>query len=103
MGATGRSKEASQVRQCDADDAAASTVRARHVGYTAETGRMAWQKATGYGGRSLVETAIYRYKHIIDSKLCSRLSGDQQGEVAIAIQILSCMIGIARPSSFCWV
>ena len=30
----------------------------------AEKGRMAWQKATGYGRRSSVETAIGRYKHI---------------------------------------
>ena len=26
---------------------------------------MAWQKATGYGGRSFIETAIGRYKSII--------------------------------------
>jgi hypothetical protein len=30
----------------------------------AEKGRMGWQKATGYGRRSLVETAIGRYKHL---------------------------------------
>jgi hypothetical protein len=33
---------------------------------------MAWQKATGYGRRSLVETAIGRYKHIIGSTLRGR-------------------------------
>ena len=60
---------------------------------------MAWQKATGYDRRSLVETAIGRYKHIIGPKLRARLSSSQQGEVAIAIQILNRMIRIAGPIS----
>jgi hypothetical protein len=30
---------------------------------------MAWQKATGYGRRSLAETAVGRYKAIIGPKL----------------------------------
>ncbi len=37
-----------------------NTTRDRHVQLLAEKGRMAWQKATGYGRRSLVETAIGR-------------------------------------------
>ena len=74
-------------------------VRDRHVQLIAEKGRMAWQKATGYGRRSLVETAIGRYKHIIGSKLRARLPNSQQGEVAIAIQILNRMIRIAKPLS----
>ena len=52
-----------------------------------------------YGRRSLIEAAIGRYKHIIGSKLCARLSNDQQGEVAIAIQILNRMIRSAKPIS----
>ena len=60
---------------------------------------MAWQKATGHGRRSLVETAIGRYKQIIGAKLRARSFGGQQGEVAIAIQILNRMIRIARPIS----
>src|SRR5580692_1763881 len=42
-----------------------NTTRDRHVQLIAEKDRMAWQKATGYGRRSLVETAIGRYKHTI--------------------------------------
>ena len=60
---------------------------------------MAWQKATGYGRRSLVQTAIGRYKHIIAPKLRARSSNGQQGEVAIAIQVLNRMIRIAKPIS----
>jgi len=83
----------------NADDAGTSTVRDRHVQLIAEKGRMAWQKATAYGRRNLGETTISRYKHVIVPKLRARLSSGQQGEVAIAIQILNRRIRIARPIS----
>ena len=60
---------------------------------------MGWQKATGYGRRSLVETAIGRYKHLIGSKLRARSSAAQQGEVAIAVETLNRMIRVAKPLS----
>ena len=75
------------------------TVRDRHVQFIAENGRMAWQKATGYGRRSLVETTIGRTKHIIGPKLRARSSDGQQGETAIAVQILSRMTRIAKAVS----
>ena len=78
-------------------DTGTPAVRDRHVRYIAQNGRMAWQKATGYGRRSLVETAIGRYKHIIGPKLRARSSHAQQGEVAISIQVLNRMTRIARP------
>ncbi len=71
------------------NDAGTRAVRDRHVQHIAEKGRMAWQKATGYGRRSLVETTIGRYKHIIGPKLRARSSGCQQGDVAIAVQVSS--------------
>src|SRR5215469_8136823 len=43
--------------------------RNRHIQLIADKGRMGWQRETGYGRRSLVETAIGRYKHLIGSKL----------------------------------
>ena len=60
---------------------------------------MAWQKAIGYGRRNRVETAIGRYKHIIGSKLWAQSFNSQQGEVAIAVQVLNRMIRIAKPIS----
>ena len=48
-----------------------------------------------------METAIGRYKHIIGQKLRARSSDGQQGEVAIAVQILNRMIRIAKPISIC--
>jgi hypothetical protein len=45
----------------------------RHIRLIAEKGRMAWQKATGYGRRSLAEIAVGRYKAIIGPKLRARI------------------------------
>ena len=33
-----------------------------HLAAIAEHGRIAWQRSSGYSRRSLVETAMYRYK-----------------------------------------
>ena len=49
----------SSVITTEVDD---QTIRDRHVQFIAEKGRITWQKATGYGRRSLFETAIGRYK-----------------------------------------
>ncbi len=62
---------------------------------------MAWQKNTGYGRRSIVETAIGRYKHSIGPKLKARSTDGQQGEVAIAVNTLNLMNRTARPVSVC--
>jgi hypothetical protein len=48
-------------------EAKSQTIRDRHVQGIAKKGRVASQKATGYGRRSLAETAIGRYKHFIGS------------------------------------
>ena len=36
--------------------------RDRHIETIAQRGRLGWQRATGYGRRSLGETAMFRYK-----------------------------------------
>ena len=73
--------------------------RDRHIRMIAAKGRMGWQKATGYGRRSLVETAIGRYKHLIGSTLRARSLAAQHGEVAIAVRALNRMIDVAKPLS----
>lgn len=40
--------------------------RDRHLEMITEQGRLAWQKATDYGQRSLVETTMGRYKALIE-------------------------------------
>ncbi len=61
--------------------------------------RMAWQRATCYGRRSLAETAVGRYKAIIGPKLRARILPAQQGEAAIAAEVLNRMIRVAKPIS----
>ena len=81
------------------EDAGARSQRDRHIRLIAEKGRMAWQKATGYGRRSLAEAAVGRYKGIIGPKLRARLLPAQQGEVAVAAEVLNRMIRVAKPVS----
>ena len=42
----------------------APTMRDRHLKIIAERGRMAWQKASGYNWRALVEADISRFKRV---------------------------------------
>lgn len=75
------------------------TRRDRHIQLIREKGRMSWQKATGYGRRNLVETGIGRYKALIGTKLRARTPVNQQGEAAIAVELLNRMIETAKPIS----
>ncbi len=77
----------------------ADTARDRHIAAIAERGRMAWQKATGYGRRNLVETAIGRYKALIGPRLRSRNWRAQRAETVIGIEVLNRMIRVAKPVS----
>ena len=78
----------------------ADTARDRHIAAIAERGRMAWQKATLYGRRTLVETAIGRYKTLIGPRLRSRNWRAQQAETVIGVAVLNRMIQVAKPVSF---
>lgn len=66
-----------------------------------EMGRRRWQKESGYTRRSLVETAIYRYKTIIGRRLRSRTMPSQRTEVRIACAILNTMTHLGMPDSYC--
>lgn len=76
-----------------------SSQRARHIATINADGRMKWQAATGYGKRSLVETAIGLYKSIIGRRLRARSFAAQQTEVAIGRAVLNRMLVCARPNS----
>ncbi len=64
-----------------------------------ERGRLAWQKATDYGKRSLVETTMGRYKAVIGARLRARGFAAQQTEVAIGVEVLNRMLAAGRPDS----
>jgi hypothetical protein len=63
--------------------------RDRHITLIQEQGRSAWRKPTGYRKRSLVETTIGRYKALIGPRLRARAFLNQQGEVALAVEVLN--------------
>ncbi len=73
--------------------------RDQHIAAISRDGRMKWQVSTGYGKRSLVETAIGRYKSIIGRRLRARSFHAQQTEVAIGCAALNRMLACARPKS----
>src|SRR4051794_35233345 len=61
----------------------APTQRDRHIEVIAEHGRMAWQKASGYNWRALVEADISRWKRVIGDGLRSQTDGRQASEVMV--------------------
>jgi Transposase DDE domain len=77
----------------------APTQRDRHLQVIAERGRMAWQKASGYNWRALIEADIARFKGVIGGALRSRTDQRQSTEVAIAIDVLNRMLELGRPTS----
>jgi hypothetical protein len=76
-----------------------STQRDRHLVMIAEQGRLAWQVATGYGQRSLVETTMGRYKTLIGPRLRARGFAAQQTEAAVGVAVLNRMLAAGRPDS----
>src|SRR5918994_1515495 len=70
-----------------------------HIRLIQEQGRSAWREATEYGKRSLVETAIGRYKALIGPRLRARTLSNQQGEIARGVEVLNRMIRVAKPVS----
>ena len=75
----------------------APTMRDRHLQMIAERGRMAWQKASGYNWRALVEADISRFKRIIGDGLRSRTDRRRATEVSIAVSALNRMLELGRP------
>ena len=73
--------------------------RDRHLEMIMERGRLALQKATDYGKRSLVETMVGRYKAVIGPRLRARGFASQQTEVAIGVEVLNRMLAAGRPAS----
>lgn len=75
------------------------THRDKTIDQIKEMGKKAWKIKAGYHKRSLVETAMYRYKIIIGDKLKSRKQGNQATETNISCRILNKMLLLAKPVS----
>jgi hypothetical protein len=75
----------------------APTTRDRHLQVIAERGRTAWQKASGYHWRALVEADISRFKRVIGEGLRLRTDRRRTTEMAIAVAALNRMLELGRP------
>jgi transposase len=75
------------------------TQRYRRPAMITEQGRLAWQVATGYGQRSLVETTMGRCKTLIGPRLRARGFAAQQTEAAVGVVVLNRMLAVGRPDS----
>lgn len=73
--------------------------RSEHVYYRKKHGRINWQKATGYGERSLVEVAFYRYKKIIGRWMCAINFDNQKVEASLACKALNIMTRLGMPKT----
>ena len=75
----------------------ATSQRDLHIAMIAQHGRIGWQRRLGYGRRSLVETAVYRYKTIIGRRLCARSLPNQRTEAKIGCNALNRMTRLGMP------
>lgn len=73
--------------------------RDRHLQMIQKKRRRSWEKAVGYGKRSLVETAMFCYKALIGTYLRARTLATQKIEARIACVVLNLMTQLGRPSS----
>ncbi len=77
----------------------APTQRDRHLQLIRDKGRMGWQKAVGYGRRSLGETAMSRYKALIGRGLRARSLPAQKTEARTGCAVLNRMTRLGMPVS----
>ena len=73
--------------------------RDRHLQLIRDKGRMGWQKAVGYGRRSLGETAMFRYKALIGPGLRARSLPAQKTEARVGCAVLNRMTRLGTPTS----
>ena len=73
--------------------------RDQHIRMIQDKGRLGWQKAVGYGKRSLGETAVFRCKTIIGRSLRARTVPAQKTEARVACSVLNRMTRLSMPVS----
>ena len=76
-----------------------ATQRDQHIATIEKHGRIGWQRRSGYNRRSLVETAMYRYKTIIGRRLLARTLSSQQVEAKIGCNVLNRMTSFGMPAT----
>jgi hypothetical protein len=77
----------------------APTRRDRHLQTIAQRGRIGWQRATGYGRRSLVQTAMFRYQTLVGRSLRARSLPGQKVEARMPCAVINRMTGLGMQGS----
>lgn len=75
-------------------------VRDEIVRRIAAVGKDQWKKEVSYHSRSLVETAIFRYKTILGNKMHARNIENQKVEALIGCNILNTFTRLGMPESY---
>jgi transposase len=73
--------------------------RDQHIETIAQHGRMGWQDRSGYNRRSLIETAMFRYKTVIGRRLHARSLPNQRSEAKAGCNALNKMPRLGMPVS----
>lgn len=79
----------------------ANDQRDQNIRHIARVGRREWQKESKYNLRSLVETAMSRFKNEFGDGLRSRTLRTQFTEARIACSILNTMTQLGMPDGHC--
>ncbi len=65
-----------------------------------KVGKAPWKKARGYHRRSLAETAMFRFKTLLDRELAARTFANQCTEAFIKCNIMNKMTHLGMPESY---
>jgi len=74
--------------------------RDENLRYIRKHGRAAWKNDSGYHGRSLAETAMFRYKTIFGGQLSTRRIETQTNQAMIRCAALNTMTHLGMPQSY---
>ncbi len=77
----------------------APTPRDRHIQAIAATGRMAWQRTSGYNARARVESQMARWKQVLGPALRFHTAAAQATEVRVAVNVLNRLLDLGSPNS----
>lgn len=75
------------------------TQRDRHIQTITETGRMAWQRTSGYNKRAGVESQVARWKGVLGDTLRFHSDQAQATEVIVGVAVFNRMLDLGRPNS----
>jgi hypothetical protein len=78
------------------------SLRARHANIRRidQVGRACWKRQSGYHRRSLVETAMARFKQLFGPSLSARQLASQTTEVRLRARVLNQMTALGMPETY---